>query len=546
MNKPNYLAPHSPGVYIMRDISFKVLYVGKAKDLKNRVDSYFNENADQLPKTQKLVSLVKSVEFIVVHSEAESLILENNLIKQYLPPYNILLKEGSSYAYVKITSEDFPRMFTVRNSSVKKGERVFGPFPFGTSRIRTVRMLQKTFKIRVCKLLPKKPCLQYFLGYCSAPCSEKITKDDYTTNVNAAVLVLSGQVSKVIEQINFKMKQAASNENFEAALDFKDQIQALQKISQVQDVERPGEKNQAILGLYRSGSVFYVQILNVEQGVLKGRDSFVEESVNSIEFLSQFLRAYYSFRDIPDEIILRNLPEDHSSLEEWFKIRNSRKIKFIIPTKGSLSNLLDLAEKNAALMIMQESAGAKNVVSVNLPTEQELDLQRALNLSNLPSIIECFDISHLFGNFIVGSMVCFENGVPSKSNYRKFRIRTVSGKSDDPASIKEIVYRRYSRILREKFRMPDLIVIDGGKGQLHAALESLEELGLDIPCISLAKKFEEIYSPDAMEPLRLDRKSAGLKLLQRIRDEAHRFGITYHRKLRGKAALESPKQFNYE
>ncbi len=547
MNKPNYSAPHSPGVYIMRDGQNKVLYVGKAKDLKNRVDSYFNDNNDHLPKTLKLVSLIKSIEFIVVHSEAESLILENNLIKQFQPPYNILLKEGSAYGYVKMTAEDFPRIMTVRNSTIKKGEKIIGPFPFGSSRITAVRLLQKTFKIRVCKTMPNKPCLQYYLGYCSAPCDNKISADDYSKNVQSAMLVLSGQVSKVIEQINEKMKQSSLNENYEAAIEYRNQIKALQKISQTQDVERPAEKNQAIIGFYHTGSVFYIQILNIIRGVLRSRDSFVEESVNPNEFVSEFLRAYYVSREIPDEIVLRTLPEDHEELKNWFTTKSNKKIEIMIAKNSSLANLMDLAEKNAALLLMQESTGAKNSYAAKLPSEAVLSLQRALNLQYPPFRIECFDISHLFGNFIVGSMVSSDNGEPYKAGYRKFRIRTVTGgKSDDPASIKEIVYRRYSRCLRERSKLPDLIVIDGGKGQLHAALDSLNELNLDIPCIALAKKFEEIYSPDEMQPIVLDKKSSALKLLQSVRDEAHRFGITYHRKLRGKAALTSPKEFNYE
>lgn len=512
--KPDFSKlPHKPGCYLFLDRDNKILYVGKAKDLRKRVASYFRKKGHD-EKTNVMVSQIHDIDFLVTNSEVEALILENNLIKKNTPKYNIDLKDSKRYAYLEITNEKFPRLLVARKT--KSDGKLFGPFTSGQNRDYIREVLIKTFKIRTCKTLPKRACLRYQIGLCEAPCVGKQSEEAYMRNVKAVVAVLQGKTNKLVKQLGLAMKNASNVKDYEAALKYRDQINALKRLEEKQTMERNKRYDEDIINyIIREGKV-YLMVFNIHQGILENKQEF--EFDEKEHFLEEFLVQYYSESSIPRDIMLpQNVGEDIGKFLE--KVRG-KKVVLSVPKKGEKKNLLNLVKKNIEIQYFGDS-------------EKLEALRKALNLQETPYVIECFDISHLGGTATVGSMVQFRNAKPDKSNYRRFKIATIEG-IDDFAAIAEIVRRRYFRLVTNKEPMPHLIVIDGGAGQLHYAMRELEKLKVKLPVIALAKREEEIYLPTKKEPLKLSKKNKGLLLLIAIRNEAHRFAIKYNRLLRGK------------
>ncbi len=513
--------PSSPGCYIYKDVLGKVIYVGKAKNLKKRVSSYFLKK-DHDTKTQALVSNISSVDFIVTSNELEALVLENNLIKKYMPKYNIDLKTGQRYAYIQLTKETFPRLLTLREKPSGKDYNVFGPFVSGQNRLETIRFLNKQFKLRTCKRLPKKPCVRYHIGYCSAPCINNITKEEYSKTIDTVKKILSGKSQEHLPEMKKEMEIYSKSQDFEKALTLRDQISAIEYLAEKQNMERKVNYDQDIINYEIRENTAYVLLFNIDKGLLINKKEFTfDSSLVDISVLDDFLIKYYSNnqKTLPQEIIL---PEEISlTTKEYLEGLAKKKIAITIPKIGEKKQLLDLCFKNIEITFF------RNISKVQA-------LKEKLKLKTEPHVIECFDISHLSGTLTVGSMVTFRGGVPDKSNYRRFRIKTLEkNKIDDFKAIAEVVRRRY---LNQTMPLPDLIVIDGGKGQLSSAVEVLKDLRVQnkVQIISLAKRDEEIFRPDNLFPLKLNKKDIALLLLEEIRDEAHRFAINYNKLLRGK------------
>lgn len=508
--------PENPGCYLFKNKEGEIIYIGKAKNLKKRVSSYFQKK-DLDIKTRSMLSHAESLDFIATNSEVESLILENNLIKKYSPKYNILLKDSKSYAYIHVTDEEFPRIVVTRNKS-EKGT-LFGPFTSGKKRDELVYTLNKMFNLRTCIKLPKKACLKYSIGLCSGPCINQISKMEYLDSIYSAKLVLSGKIRELELSLEGKMKFASAKNEFEKAIKYREQIRALQILRERQNMERKVSYDEDIFYYEIKENVIYILVFNINKGILENKQEFVFDSgENSFE---EFLIQFYSENPIPKEIITQEELED--SIKEYLEIQRKSKISFVVPVKGDKKILLDLVKENIRITFFSNSSNLE-------------DLKKELDLQELPSVIECFDISHLSGTKTVASMVQFRNGVPDKSNYRRYKL-SIEG-NDDFASISEVVKRRYTKLVSENSPLPNLILIDGGLGQLHYAMKSLEELNLKIPIISLAKEFEEIYLPGKEQPIQLGEKNKARLFLQQIRDEAHRFAISYNRLLRKKSLFK--------
>lgn len=506
--------PSCPGCYFFKDKEGDLLYIGKAKDLKKRVSSYFNRPPDS-GKTAELVRRVKSVEFMVVDTETEALLLEARLIRQHRPLFNIDLKDSERYAYILVTDEAFPRVMTARGRR-KKG-RWFGPFVDGSHRRALIRTATMLAKLRTCQSLPKRACLQYHIGHCTAPCVKNVSKEEYGLQVGCAIRLLEGKTEAVIARLMEEMAQASDDLKFERARELRDHLEILSRKADRQKVESKVFKDQDVIVPVKDNDTLLIQVFHVKRGVLLGKKEFrLDPDSDMTEFLMQF----YTGHGIPDEIVMESLPKEAGLLEETLSKVRQAQVRFASPSRGRSKELLDLVRKNALLHLGGGDIGCK-------------DLQDALGLEVFPKVIECFDISHLFGKQTVASMVQLVDGRPRKGQYRRFRIKSVAH-ADDFMSMKEVVYRRCKRLLDEKKALPDLIIIDGGAGQLSAAMESLSKLSLGIPIIGLAKRLEEVYTPLRDAPLRLDQKREALKLLQRARDEAHRFAVSYHRLLRSK------------
>ncbi|MCX8194901.1 MAG: excinuclease ABC subunit UvrC [Candidatus Micrarchaeota archaeon] len=514
-------APSLPGVYIFKSKEGQPIYIGKAKNLKERVASYFSRNAGE--RAAVMLSQAASLEFIITDNEAEALVLESRLIKEHYPKYNIDLRDSERFTYILITKEKFPRMLLVRRSrggKIRAKGELFGPFTSGSAHVLVASTLRKIFKLRTCRLGQKRPCLQYHLGFCMGPCAGLVSEKEYNKQVEKLRSVLSGGkgLEKVIAEMEEEMKKASSKQNFERAIELRNSIRALSALLERQKFESSSEANEDFISFVEQRGKAHFQIFRQVGGVIRERKKF-EFSLIGEGALSEFLSRFYEAASIPRRIYLEQEPESKKALEQYLSAKRGGPVSIVVPKKGDKASLLGLLRKN----ILLELAGTAEPAI--------LELKNALFLPALPRVIECFDVSNLYGAAVVGSMVQFVNGKPNKSNYRRFKIRTVEGQ-DDFASMREIVLRRYQRLKNEGAAFPDLIVIDGGKGQLHAALSALSELRLSIPCIALAKESEEIYHPDMAAPLHLPRSSPALKLLQFARDEAHRFGIAYHRLLR--------------
>lgn len=510
--------PRDPGCYIMKDSVDAILYIGKAKNLRHRVSSYFRGVHDT--KTTMLVSHIKNIDFIITDTEVEALILEAKLIFKHKPKFNLDLKNSVRYSYIKITNEDFPRIVSVRDVDRVK-DIYFGPYPDGTARRESVYALNKIFKLRVCKKLPKRVCLLYHIGQCSAPCENKISKEEYGESMKKAISVLRGTTDEMKKKLNDEMNDFSKDKNYEQARVRRDQIFALRRISERQKISLKKKYDQDFIHYHLSGETFYVQLFNVRKGLIGNSIGF--------EFDSRFttiidaLRHYYYANPIPEEIILPKKNDELTLFKSYLEELRGGSVRITIPKKGTKKDLLDLLYKN----VVQRLSYEESVL---------VDLKDVLHLQTLPNRIECFDISNMGSLYTVGAMVSFLFGKPDKKNYRRFKIKTVKGQ-DDFSMMAEIVKRRYERLKSENKPFPDLIVVDGGQGQLNAAYNELMKLNLSIPIISLAKREELIYFIGAYRPLRLSRKSEALKLVQRCRDEAHRFGLAYHRLLRTKGMI---------
>ncbi len=514
------IPPHS-GIYIMKDSGGAILYIGKAKNLKNRVRSYFVKNQNY--KTQKLVEKIHDIEFVLTDNEEEAFLLESNMIKRYRPPYNIELKDQQRYTYLRITNEEFPRLMVARRTRTGEflgGGKVYGPFTHGSSKMLSIGLLRKTFKIRICKRLPKEACLEYHLGNCEAPCQFEKGRKRYPEHVAELDSILKGKqrLGDFVKKLESEMKQAVSNLQYERAKEIHETLQRLQNLQTRQKMETVQNTDEEYFGIRTKEQTSHVMSFRQTRGVIKDRNKFVFDLVGDNSF-SNFLSQYYSTNPIPKYIVVSEIPDRKEILEEIFSRTAGIKVNIVVPTGGKRKEMINLILKNIDLVL---SKGADPSV---------VELQEKLGLDHIPTRIECFDISNQGADYAVGSMSCLVDGKPFKSGYRKFKIKSVSGR-DDFAMINEIVKRRYLRLREEKSKMPDLVLIDGGRGQLNAAQDALKSVGTKIPIISLAKENEEIYHPDMKSPIILPKSSPALKVLQHARDEAHRFGVTYNRALR--------------
>jgi len=517
--------PHEPGIYIYKDLKGDIIYIGKAKDLKKRISSYFAKKK-QWDKVAALVKKIASVDFIIVDSEEEAILLESNMIKEHYPKYNVSLRDNSPLTYALITNEEFSRLLIVRKDRHGKIRgppgKAFGPFLAGSGKGLVLGLLRKAFKIRTCgSPMPRKVCLQYHLGNCDGPCEKKISGEEYNVGVGKISSILSNQenVGKYMDEMEVDMKKESTKLNFEKAIQIRNAWRALSGLSGRTKVDEIADRDEDYVVIVDEGGRARVQLWKMIHGVIRNRQKYEFEYAIE-DTVSTFLSRYYEQNKIPRNIYLNKIPEDKEALENHLeRIRGGAVNLNRFPSKGNRAELGQLIEKN----ILMEKAGGADLSVVRL--------QRELNLPKLPYIIECFDVSNLGEKDVVASMVRFANGQPRKSDYRKFRIRTVEGQ-DDFASIKEAVFRRYRRLLDEGEPLPDIVLIDGGLGQLHAAKNALEQLDVEIPLFSLAKKEELVYGVNLMLPVRMSRNNEALQVLQRARDEAHRFAISYNRKLR--------------
>lgn len=559
--------PLKPGCYLMKDETGKIIYVGKAKALKNRVTSYFTKHADHTPKTLKMRSLVADIEIIITESEVQALILEETLIKQHRPRYNIMMKDDSRYPYIRVTWGDaFPKVETTRRVNPKDGNRYFGPYAAMWAVQNTLRVLRKAFPYLTCDRTitgnDPRSCLFDDIGLCCAPCISKVNQAQYRAMIQDFMDVLSGRSEGVMSRIQHEMAIAAENLQFERAAVLRDQVKAIEYITQRHRAVSPTMTDHDVIAIARDDKAALVQIMFIRNGKLIGSDSrslehFEGESES--EMLEQFMTQFYSTKqDVPREIILPNEVEEARIIERWLSDKRSgAKVTITVPKRGNKADLVEMAQENAteALRMMKAQWEADTTKQ-----EQALaELQAALNLPTVPNRIECYDISTTQGTAIIASRVTFVRGTPAKGEYRKFNIRTVEHDGpDDFQSMREALTRRFARYESLKDQpvvtqpgkedrdatwrvLPDLLLIDGGKGQLGVAVEVLAAFGLTdkVPVASLAKQFEEIFLPGQSQSIILPRQSQGLYLVQRIRDEAHRFAITAHRSKRDKAGMAS-------
>jgi excinuclease ABC subunit C len=505
--------PNEPGCYLFKGKNDKVIYVGKAKSLKKRVKSYYQKD-DLDIKTQNMVKNIISFDFVATDSEVEALILEDTLIKKHQPKYNIRLKDAKSHSYILLTDEEFPRALIARRK-IGSG-RFYGPFVSAAERDYILQFLKKTFLLRTCNKLPKKVCLRYHINLCEGPCVNLISKKDYNAKFKNVKLILSGKTDKVLKNLEQDMKDYSENQQFEKAMTTRDQINAILHLNERQKMQREKKYNEDIINYQIKDDKVYLMVFNIYKGTLTNKNEFVFNY--NQDFFEEFIVQYYSDAPVPKELIVPiKLPD---SIALFLKEKKGSKVIVTKPQKGEKKQLLDLVEKNIEIAFFADIDKVKT-------------LKNRLHLHESPEIIECFDISHLSGTSTVGSMVQFRFGKPDKNNYRRFRIRSVIG-IDDTAAIAEVVRRRYSRLKNEDSEFPNLIIIDGGKGQINFAYQELVKLGLKIPIISIAKQFEEIYLPGISEPLRFSKKDKALQFIQEMRDEAHRFAIKYNRLLRRK------------
>jgi len=546
--------PAKPGVYIMHDKSDAIIYVGKAISLKNRVRQYFQSSRNLSPKIQKMVSLVARFEYIVVDSEMEALVLECNLIKEHRPKYNTMLKDDKHYPYIRVTvNEPFPRVLFARSRGKDKA-RYFGPYTSGLAVKETLDLLKKTYQIRNCNLsLPKesvnRPCLYYHMGQCKAPCQGYVSKEEYGKSIEQVMAFLGGNLSLITRRLEQLMKEAAGNLEFEKAAEYRDLLNNVLRMAERQKADADLTVDRDIAAIATAGEEAVVQVFFVREGKMIGREHFYltgVEGENRASVLQEFIKQFYGGTPhIPKELLLSEEIEERELLENYLSERSGRRVKILVPKKGEKERLVELAEKNASMVLQKD---AEKIAAEEKKTKGAADeVAELLGMTELGRT-ESFDISNTAGFASVASMVVFENGRPNKAEYRKFRIKTVQG-PDDYASMREVLTRRFSHGLREieegmeeKFsKFPDLILMDGGKGQVNIAEQVLAELGIDIPVCGMVKddkhRTRGLYFHN--EELPMNQHSEGFRLLTRIQDETHRFAIEYHRSLRGKEQVHS-------
>ncbi|HOJ76972.1 MAG TPA: excinuclease ABC subunit UvrC [Bacillota bacterium] len=548
--------PDKPGVYLMFDSNDNIIYIGKAISLKNRVRSYFQASRNLSLRIQSMVKQVDRIEYIITNNEVEALVLECNLIKEKHPKYNIRLRDDKQYPWVKVTlNESYPQVYITRRVK-QDGSKYYGPYTNVAAIRDTMKLLRQIFPLRSCRYdldeqTIARPCLNYQIKRCLAPCNRLVSKESYREIINQVCLFLEGRQMELAEELNRQMQQAALELQYEKAAVFRDRLRDIKKIMEKQKVITDVPIDLDVFGISQDHQGSMIQVFQVRDGKLVGREYFLlNEGLETepMEIIEEFLTQYYDKSGfIPKEIIIPCNLESQVAIETLLTSLRGSKVRVRLPHKGEKAQLLRMANENAANLLQQERAKEKQEESYVAQTLEEL--QRRLELPKLPQRIEGFDISNIQGRDAVASMVVFESGVPKGSDYRRFKIRTIEGPNDF-AMMQEALRRRFLKGLEErqtlqtengKFaKFPDLLLIDGGKGQLSAAVAVLEELNLrHIPIIGLAKQEEEIFKPDQEDPIILSRRSDALRLLQRVRDEAHRFAITYHKSLRSKRTLTS-------
>jgi excinuclease ABC subunit C len=544
--------PASPGCYIMRNTRGNILYVGKAKSLRNRVRSYFTAPTKLMLKTRLLVEQVNDFEYFIVSSEQEALILELNLIKRYWPPYNVLLKDDKTFPYLKINAkEDWPRVHITRRLE-EDGSRYFGPFANINSLRRTLDVLKRIFPLRTCTrpVVIKndvRPCLKFFLGYCLAPCAGKIDREEYGKVIQNMVQFLEGKHETVIRSLKKKMESASESLLFETAARFRDQLRAVNDVVEGQNIAMKVKGEQDAIAFATDKDQACVQVFIIRHGKLIGRENFTLKGVSNEtpqQIMTSFIKQFYSSSPyIPRLLLLQHPIEDKELIENWLTEKKKARVCIEVPLRGKKKELLDSVTENAIQGL--EQLKIKQLAAPAALSEAQTEIQKALQLSRLPARIEGYDISNIQGQDAVGSMVVFEEGKPKSAHYRRFKIKSVEG-ANDYAMLQEMLRRRFKRInVKENVNeswgiIPDLVIIDGGKGQLNAALEVMKETGMDsVPVAGLAKQNEELFIPQQKDPIILPKSSLGLKLLQRLRDEAHRFAIGYYQKVHKKRTFAS-------
>lgn len=545
------LLPSLPGCYIYYNSDNEIIYVGKAKILKRRVKSYFNRKHHDSVKVNILVSQIDHLEYIITNTEVEALILESHLIKKHKPRYNILLKDDKKYPYFLITDEDFPRIQIVRKRNInpEKG-KYYGPYTNIRAMHSTLDFLKKIFPLRQCKT-PKfknRPCLYYHIGKCLAPCQNMVTSKEYKAIVQQAELFLSGKQTELMKQLMEQIQKYSDTEQFEKAARLRDSYFDLQKTLEKQKVVYENTKlNEDIISLQHEDGILAIVIMMIREGRLIDKKDFtyeVEEE-DKTEFFETFFKEYYNTLSLefPDRIVSNELEAvgNKALYEEWLEIISGKKVKISYGKSVQGKELQSLADKNAQVIL--DNAKLSKMSKIRDDFNQIGSyLKEKLKLNNFPYRMECYDISHIQGTNTVASMVTFINGLNKKSEYRKFKVKSTEGKPDDFLSMKEVLTRRLSRLGEKGWDKPDLIIIDGGKGQLSSVMQIVEEMGITgIDFVSLAKRQEEVFLPHCSKSILLPRESSALFLIQRIRDEAHRFAITYHRNLRSKNSLIDKK-----
>jgi excinuclease ABC subunit C len=508
--------PAVPGVYLFRDKNDKILYIGKAVNLRSRVRSYFCDS-NQPVRTRQLVSKIRSIDWIVVNNETEALLLENRLVKRHSPKYNVDLKDAKTFAYLAFTREKFPRLLTSRKVSSRLES--FGPYTDGFTRRDLRKLVGKVFKLRSCKKFPKRACLNFHIELCTAPCIGNVSEEQYLKQVQEARVFLNGEYEQTLERLTRQIEDASKLQNYEYALELQKQIASIRLLTQKQIVDNERGFDQDVMVFRRFGEKLLIVQMSIRKGVLLGKKEYSVEVQPQIE--QEFLKMFYSENQIPYEILLNSQcwsnKAEKVALESFLSSKRCGKVKFSIPRRGEKRELVELAEKN-----IEASLSEDNVLA---------DLQSAFDLPGLPNIIECFDVSNLGQEHVVAGMVRYSNGKPDKNNYRRFKMKNTEGQND-LAAIQEAVTRRYKRLVEEKSLLPDLVIVDGGAGQVGAANLALKGLGLALPLIGLAKEHEEIYLPNENVPRNFDTHSRMMLLLRQIRDAAHKFAVKYNRKRR--------------
>jgi excinuclease ABC subunit C len=511
--------PRKLGIYQFKNEDDEIIYIGKAKDLQKRVKSYFYSK-NQSPKTQVLITKIKDVEVIVVQNETEALLLENNLIKKHSPKYNIVLKDSKTYAYIKITNEEYPRIETARRI-LNDGAKYFGPYTDGATRRDLIKLITQLYKIRICKKMPKKPCLQYHLNLCNAPCIHKEIKENYLESVERAKSLLKGNIKPVQDELERQMREYSKKEEYERAKDARDKINKIEVLFTKQRAERIKDYDEDVIVMLNENERAIITIINISKGLILSKKNYTFDYENDI--LQEFVKMYYSninAEKIPKEIIVnKEFWEDTNekdAIEEYLAKLKGTKVKITRPERGDKNKLIEIAEENAKLNIQTPKA--------------LLDMKEELNLAQLPRTIECFDASNLGDEHIVVGMTHFKDAKPDTKNYRKFLIKKIT-KQDDYAAINEAVYRRYKRLQEENEKMPDLVIIDGGRGQLKAAKDALIRARVDLNLISIAKQNEEIHQEQG-HTLKLKKTTPMMLLIRQIRDATHKFAINYNKKRR--------------